>query len=148
MSEKLIGLKGWLFLVGMIVCLTPPSIIYVMVSVYHLEVFSEWNIFEGTIKYMIIFEYIINVFLLLISIYLVFLFFKKMTKFKLYFILFLGLSAILTVMHSVWALFLFPTLPPLEIIYLDEIAGSIIPALIWIPYMIYSKRVSNTFINE
>ena len=119
-----------------------------MVSVYHLEVFSEWNIFEGTIKYMIIFEYIINVFLLLISIYLVFLFFKKMTKFKLYFILFLGLSAILTVIHSIWALFLFPSLPPLEIIYLDEIAGSIIPALIWIPYMIYSKRVSNTFINE
>ena len=75
MSEKLIGLKGWLFLVGMIVCLTPPSIIYVMVSVYHLEVFSEWNIFEGTIKYMIMFEYIINVFLLLISIYLVFLLF-------------------------------------------------------------------------
>ncbi len=148
MSEKLIGLKGWLFLVGMIMCLTPPSIIYVMVSVYHLEVFSEWNIFEGTIKYMIIFEYIINVFLLLISIYLVFLFFKKMTKFKLYFILFLGLSAILTVIHSIWALFLFPSLPPLEIIYLDEIAGSIIPALIWIPYMIYSKRVSNTFINE
>ena len=148
MSEKLIGLRGWLFLVGIIVCLTPPNIIYLMISAYHLEIFSEWNIYEGTVKYMIIFVYIINVFLLLISIYLVFLFFKKMTKFKLYFILFLSFSAIITVIHSIWALFLFPTLPPLEIIYLEDVIGAIIPALIWTPYIVFSKRVNNTFINE
>ena len=129
-------------------CLSPPNIIYSMISVYHLEVFSEWNIYEGTVKYLIIFQYIINVFLLLISIYLVFLFFKKMTKFKLYFILFLSFSAIMIVIHSIWALFLFPTRPPLEIIYLEDVIGAIIPALIWTPYIVFSKRVNNTFINE
>ncbi len=148
MSEKLIGLKGWLFLVGIVVCLTPPSIIYQIVTIYHLEIFSDWNSFEGALKYMIVFEYTINVFFILFSIYLVFLFFKKKSQFKLYFILFLGLSAIITVIDSIWVLFLFPTLPPLEILYIDDIAGSIIPALIWIPYMIYSNRVNNTFISE
>ena len=146
MSENLNGLKGWLILVAIIVCLGPPGIIYSTVT-YVMEASAEWQIFDGSLKYFIVVTCIINVILTIISIYLIYLFFKKMNSFKICFIIYLGLSAILTILLTIWLIILVPTIFSLEILDLTEIFGSIIPAFVWIPYMIYSKRVKNTFIN-
>ncbi len=146
MSENLHGLKGWLILVAIIVCLGPPGIIYSTVT-YVTEASAEWQIFDGSLKYFIVVTCIMNVILTIISIYLIYLFFRKMNSFKICFIIYLGLSAILTILLTIWLIILVPTIFSLEILDLTEIFGSIIPAFVWIPYMIYSKRVKNTFIN-
>ena len=146
MSKNLHGLKGWLILVAIIVCLGPPGIIYSTVT-YVTEASAEWQIFDGSLKYFIVVTCIMNVILTIISIYLIYLFFRKMNSFKICFIIYLGLSAILTILLTIWLIILVPTIFSLEILDLTEIFGSIIPAFVWIPYMIYSKRVKNTFIN-
>ena len=146
MSENLNGLKGWLILVAIIICLGPPGIIYSTVT-YVMEASAEWQIFDGSLKYFIVVTCIINVILTIISIYLIYLFFRKMRNFKICFIIYLGLSVILTILLTIWLIILVPTIFSLEILDLTEIFGSIIPAFVWIPYMIYSKRVKNTFIN-
>ncbi len=146
MSENLHGLKGWLILVAILVCLGPPGIIYSTVT-FIMEVSVEWQIFDGSLKYFIVVTCIMNFILLIVSMYLIYLFFKKMRSFKICFIIYLGLTAILTSLLTIWFIFLVPTIFSLEILDLTEIFGAIIPAFVWIPYIIYSKRVKNTFIN-
>ena len=146
MSENLNGLKGWLILVAIILCLGPPGIIYSTVT-YVMEMSAEWQFFDGSFKYLIVVTCIINIILAFVSIYLIYLFFKKMRNFKICFIIYLGLSVILTILLTIWLIILVPTIFSLEILDSAEIFGSMIPAFIWIPYMLYSKRVKNTFIN-
>ena len=146
MIENLNGLKGWLILVAILVCIGPPSIVYSTLTLI-IGVGAEWQIYDGAQKYFIVVTCIINVIFLFASIYLIYLFFKKMSKFKLYFIIYLAMSAILTILLTVWLVLLVPTINLLKEIDFTVIIGAIIPALIWIPYIIYSKRVRNTFIN-
>ena len=76
MSENLHGLKGWLILVAILVCLGPPGIIYSTVT-YIMEVSVEWQIFDGSLKYFIVVTCIMNFILLIVSMYLIYLFFKR-----------------------------------------------------------------------
>ena len=87
-EEDLKGLGGWLILVGIGVVLSPIRIIGDLMPIYldipWKEVMSEFPL----LGVFIVFEILVNVFLVGASIYLIFLFFSKNIKFpKLYYFL-------------------------------------------------------------
>ena len=146
MSENLNGLKGWLILVAIIVCLGPPNIVYSIVNSL-IAISAKWQILDGAIIYYIIFTYILNFVFFIFSIYLIYLFFKKVSKFRLNFIIYIGFSAIISILISFWLVLLAPIIPSLVLMKFAEMFLAVILAAIWIPYMIYSKRAKKTFIN-
>ena len=146
-SDIYLGINGWLILVAIIVCIQPLSFIYALVTVFHMEAFSVWSIIEGSTKYLLIFEYMLNILFIFVSLYLIFLFFKKKELFKITFFVFLVVVSIATLVDFAWVIFLFNDEPISELISVRDLASAIVPTLIWGPYILLSKRVKNTFVN-
>lgn len=154
-EKQLSGLGGWLILVAI-------SLIYQFISVGYgffsnfsaIFVSNMWavfcdpnsNMYVANLDWLIYFECVCNsVFLILIG-YIIYLFFRKNYKlpsffifFKIIYVVFITSDVILCCIVLQLANNYFPDL--------IGIVGAIINACIWIPYMLNSVRVKNTFIN-
>jgi len=154
-SEEPRGLKGWLLLVGLGITLSPVRILWDLFKIY-LPAFTDgtWSVYtdpaspDYTPHYgsSVVIETLLNVALFLYALLVAFLFYSKSRFFpKLYIGLLLTYSAF--TIASAWL----RTWPyPDEAIFSEEtipdIFRSFIPCAIWIPYMLLSKRVRNTFV--
>tara|TARA_B100000575_G_C23133364_1_gene657821 strand:- start:108 stop:557 length:450 start_codon:yes stop_codon:yes gene_type:complete len=146
-KKEIIGVSGWLILVEIIVFIQPFAIVYNLVSVFHMDSFSMWSILDGPTKYRLIFEYILNLLFIIVSLYVIVLFFKKKERFKVTFLVYLITLAIVTIIDFAWKYFLFDNVSISGLINLNHLIGAITPALILGPYIILSRRVKNTFVN-
>lgn len=154
-EKKLEGLGGWLILVGIGIIASPIRMIAVIYPGYS-KLFTDgsWQALttSGTESYnpfwapILISEIAINGALILVWFFIAFLFF---TKKRLFPKLFIGIWVFSLAFILVDAVAIRAVLPNEEIFDPDttkEFARSLITALIWVPYMLLSKRVKATFV--
>ena len=156
-NEVRSGLGGWLILLGPLVVIAPLAPLSMLAEFYHLQMFNDgsYEIFTtpGTQFYHPFLSTFfwgavaINVLVFFASIFLIFLFFSKRKLFpKFYIWLVVGSFAFLIIEAM-----LIKTLLPNEVIFyaetVKEIGKTIPSVLVFVPYMLISKRVKVTFVN-
>ncbi|PJZ46106.1 DUF2569 domain-containing protein [Leptospira brenneri] len=154
-EENLKGLKGWLFLVGLGLIVYPVRLAFIMGPLFY-NMFTDGS-FEylttpGTESYsplwkpILIFEGVFNVLMILFSFFVTYLFFKKNYQFPKAYIVFLILPLVLMPTDAWLGSFVVKDEPMFDPETSKEIIRSFIAAVIWIPYMLLSKRVKATFV--
>lgn len=153
-SGKSIG--GWLILVGIGVVISP-----IRLGIYFGNTFPpvfrdgtyELLSTPGTEIYhplwipLIWGEIIVNILILFASVYLIFLFFSKKKFFPKFYIFLSIFSFVFILIDAMLVKIVLPDLPIFDADTTKELARAIIQIMIWVPYMLISKRVKETFIN-
>ena len=159
MSEEknLQGIGGWLILVAIGIVVTPFRIIILMMTTYP-EIFSTdvWEVLttQGSDVYsplwapIIIGEILFNIGLLFAWFYLAYLFFTKRCTFPKWYIGIAIFSLIFIAADTFAIKLVFPDEPLLDPDTIKELMRSVITVVIWVPYMLVSKRVKATFTKE
>ena len=156
-SERLQGLGGWLVLVGIGIVVSPLRTAFIVLTLY-VPIFTDgtWEAITtvGAENYhpmwapLIIGEVVINTIFILASCYLAYLFFTKRNFFPLLFI-YVALASVLFVPLDAWvASFVLTDEPIFDPATTEEFARALVYAIVWIPYMLSSKRVKATFISS
>lgn len=154
-NTELKGLDGWLIWVGISVIITPIRLLPNFFTEAELVWTSvSWNfLFNPEVEsilrltsYLLIFEFTYGTILMGLLLVQIYLFFTKHKKFPAFFIGILILFLIFKPIDSLLVNYLYPG----ESIFNAEAVFSYlynsIYAMIWIPYMLRSKRVKNTFV--
>ena len=156
-NKDLKGLGGWLILVGLGVVLAPLRLLIMVVPLYQ-PLFEEgmWEALTtfGSEVYhplwgpLLIGEIAFNSIMILASIYLIYLFFSKHYMFPKVYIGILLISLIFIPFDSWLVTFILPDEPMFDPDTTKEFARTLIASIIWIPYMLVSKRVKATFVEK
>lgn len=154
-KENLQGLRGWLILVGINVVLSPWVTIFWLVKTY-IPIFSggAWEVltspdsafYHPFWKYLIAGELVSNSFLIAVMFFLNYLFFCRKKLFPRVFIALSIFMPAFIVMDALLTGIVAPEEPVFDPETMKELRRSVISALIWVPYMLMSKRVKATFI--
>ena len=154
-NEVRSGLGGWLILVGIGVVLTPIRLLGELGQIYG-PFFSD-GLYEvlttpGTDAYHPLWSTIIwgevigNVIILLATIYLIFMFFGKKALFpKLYIWIAVG-SGVFFVLDALLVKMVLPEVPFFDPDTVKGLIQGVMTLVIWVPYMMLSKRVKVTFV--
>jgi len=144
------GLGGWLFILGIAVVLTPLKFFTSLYSLY-MPIFTDGLLstlgITTTSLLGIYFwgEAIINIVLFFVSIKLMFLFFGKQKIFLKFFVWYACISFAMQVLS-----FIVGSISTNNFSLDEEIIAGFIRALfgvmVWVPYILFSKRVKATFI--
>ena len=155
-EKNLEGLGGWLILVGLAIIISPFSIVMTTFPLYS-EIFSSgsWEMLTtlGSEAYdvswipILLGEIVINGGLALVWIYIIFLFFTKKRLFPSWYI---GVLLFTLAFMLVDALAIKVVIKDEALFDPDtakEFALAFLGTIIWVPYMLRSKRVEATFVN-
>jgi hypothetical protein len=156
-ENKLKGLGGWLIVVGIGTVLSPIRILISSVQT-NLPIFKDgtwealttvgseaYNPFLGP---LVIGEIIFNIGLVVVSTYMIYLFFAKHYLFPRFYIAVIAISLIFILLDAFLVSSLLPNEPMFDTETAKEFGRLLISGLIWIPYMMVSKRVKATFIEK
>jgi hypothetical protein len=150
------AIGGWLILIALGIVITPFRLLIFMVPTYS-EIFSTgiWQALttQGSEAYnplwapIIILEIIINSGMLLVWFYLAYLFFTKKSLFpKVY--IGLAIFSLAFILADAFAITLvLPNEPIFGPDTIQEVLRALVMVVIWVPYMLLSKRVKATFVN-
>ncbi|MCP4986689.1 MAG: DUF2569 domain-containing protein [Colwellia sp.] len=155
-SREPLKLGGWLILVALGVVLSPLRLLHLSGTTFP-PIFTDgtWEALttQGSEAYspiwgpFLIGEILINLIMVLLGIYLVYLFFtKKATLPKWYF----GLALFSTVFIVIDAYIVTLVVPDMEVFNsetMKELGHSLVRLLIWSPYLLFSQRSKDTFLN-
>lgn len=149
------GLGGWLILPAIGLFVLPIRLTIMLINDF-LPIFQRgyWEALTtpGSEAYhhlwapLVIFEIAGNTFFIIFDIILIFLFFTKSYRFPVLFIAFLVLNLFFVVSDFFFADLIPAVAAESDREFVRDLAGSIIGAIIWIPYFLVSKRVKNTFV--
>ncbi|MCB4766586.1 MAG: DUF2569 family protein [Sulfurovum sp.] len=150
------GLGGWLILVGIGVVLSPLRQLAKLSKAY-LPIFNDgtWEAlttptsesYNSSFSSLLMGEIFFNSLIIIASLYLIYLFFAKKSFFPKLYIWILVFSLIFILLDAVVVSSLFPNIEVFDVETMKEIGRTVIVSLIWIPYMLISKRVKATFVN-
>lgn len=150
-NERHRGLGGWLILVGFALIFSPLVLGMNCIDSY-LPIFSDgtWEIitdpnsdaYDRLWAPIILGELILNFGILIASVYLIYLFFSKSKRFPSWFIGLRVVEWLIVVLDGLAASLVLPD----EQIIDGEVIRLLVVCLIWIPYMLRSKRVKATFV--
>lgn len=140
------GLGGWMILPTIVTMLSPVQIILSLLYEFLTMTASGlWTRAPQALKNFLAGEIAFSILMALGWIYCVGLLFKKSRRFPAFFIgMFLATFAFNGVDALISALVFGAKLTSAD---LKGVIGSAVGCLIWIPYMIVSRRVGNTFVN-
>ena len=151
------GLSGWLILVGIGLFLSLIKQIAFFNSTFkpyiNTDLLKELTNIDSqayipNFKILFYTEAIVNLFITALLIYLIYLFFKKKDIFPKYYI-FISLFSILAIpVGSYLVATIMPNVEAFDADTIKSIIQSLVAGAIWIPYMLKSKRVKNTFIED
>jgi len=153
-NSHLNGLGGWLILIGLGLVISPFRLVATTVPVFK-TIFEDgiWTALTtlGSEAYHVLWgpiligEIVLNIIMLLVSIYLIYLFFSKHHYFPNLYIAFLLLPLFITLID----VFAISLIVPEQSVFTSETNIDLLKligqCLIWIPYMLVSKRVKATF---
>lgn len=154
-QHDLVGLRGWLILVGIGVVLTPIRLAFTGIPTF-LPLFSDgtWealttpgsDYYHSGWFWLLSGEMLFNIVALLLSLLLAYWFFTRDHRFPKLYIALISLMLI-SILVDAWAVSL---IVPDEPMFDDEtgkdLYRTLLAAVIWIPYMLISKRVKATFV--
>ncbi len=154
-SNKLNGLRGWLALLGLGVVVGPLRIIFFAFTSFS-DIYAEgtWSFLttEGSPVYnafwapVLIGEIAFNACLFILSVYAAYLFFTKKQNFPKVYIAILTLVLVTIPLDAWLASKVLPDEPLFDDDTIKELVRSAVAFIIWVPYLIRSKRVKATFI--
>ena len=154
-TESIEGLRGWLILVAIGIILSPLKIIGLVAPAY-LEIFSNgsWEVLTtpGYEAYNSLWapiltgEILINGALVLAWLFIAFLFFSKKTAFPKWYIGIMLFTLVFILVDAVALKAVMPDEPIFDPETIKSFGQTLIATLIWVPYMLVSKRVKATFI--
>ncbi len=157
-SEKnpLEGLGGWLILVGIGIIISPFVIIAQLLPVYS-DVFQSgaWDLLTtpGSELYtpgfsmFVVTEMIVNAGMLIAWLYIALLFFTKKKKFSKWYIGILIFTPTFIFIDAVISGAIFPNEAMFDQDTVKNIGRGVVSGIIWVWYMLVSKRVKATFVN-
>jgi hypothetical protein len=157
MSEEknLEGIGGWLILVAIGIVVTPFRLVMLIVTAYP-PLFSTgaWEALttQGSEAYdplwapIIIGEIIVNSGVILVWLYMAYKFFTKSKYFPRWYIGIAVFSLIFIVADAFAIKLVLPNEPVFDPDTIKELMRSVIMVVVWVPYMLVSKRVKATFI--
>lgn len=155
-KKEPLAIGGWLIIVAIGVVLSPVrQFFYIGTNYPAFFTNGTWDALtlpssDAYIPYFgtfFISEILINLMMAIAGIYLIYLFFNKKSNLpKWYFGLAL-VSTILIIINAYVASLLVPGLEAFDPETMKEIARSVVPLIIWSPYLIYSQRSKDTFVN-
>lgn len=153
---ELRGLGGWLILVGIGVVIGPVIMLSTFITAYK-PIFEDgtWEALtapgsEAYVPYfvpLIVGELVVNAILLAAAVLLIFLFFSKHYFFPKLYIGIVAASLIIIPLDAWLVTKVFPDVPMFDPDTTREFLRTLISGLIWVPYMLVSKRVRATFID-
>ncbi len=149
------GLRGWLLLVGLHVCINPLVLSFSFFAVAGFLLSDGKSLAAPTSDQYVpwlgplaFLEVVVTlVFLVGWAIAAVLYFMKKPRFPRTYIVLTLALLAWVVVETVLWSM-AFGASEVLDAAKIREIAAAVLFATIWVPYMLTSERVSNTFVER
>ena len=151
------GLGGWLILVGIGVVIAPIKLLVTTVPVFN-PIFTDgtWEVLTtvGTDAYspiwapLLISEIIYNIAMFIALLYLVFLFFSKHYRFPVIYIIILVIPLLFIPLDAWFVTLALPNEPMFDPETSKEFFRVLLTGLIWVPYMLISKRVKVTFVEK
>ena len=153
-AKSLDGLGGWLILVGLGVVLAPVRLLLQLVPIYSgIFATGVWTqistpgsgVYNPALKWFIGGELVFNILMISAAIYLIYLFFAKHQRFPKLYIAIIVVSLLMVPLDAVVGSWLIPNTPVWDPQTTRDFARSALVAVIWIPYMLVSKRVKATF---
>ncbi|GLO63300.1 hypothetical protein MACH09_38080 [Vibrio sp. MACH09] len=151
------GISGWLTLVAIGLVLSPFRFYFETLSVFtglfeagtwHLLTDQTSTAYSKDFAILLYVELAFNIFLFSGFIYLNFLFFAKKSTFPKTYIVF----AVIGLLYIPLDAYLVSTVAPNETMFDSETTKNffvtLVSAAIWVPYMLRSRRVKNTFVEE
>ena len=156
-NNELKGLGGWLVLVGIGVVIGPFRLAYGYGPMYY-SIFTDGT-FEilttiGSETYhplwgpLLIGEALYNSLMVLASAYLIYLFFSKHYLFPKVYIAIVGISLFFILLDAWLGSFVITDEPMFDSATTKEFVRTLIGGIIWVPYMLVSKRVKATFVEN
>lgn len=157
MSEEknLEGIGGWLILLAIGMIITPIREIMLLITIYP-EIFSTgvWEALttQGNDAYnplwapILTGEILINCGLLLVWLYMAYKFFTKNRDFPKWYIGIAVFSLLFVVTDALALKLVLPNEPVFDPDTIKEFMRSVIMVVVWVPYVLVSKRVKATFI--
>jgi len=156
-SSEISGLGGWLIFVGFGLLISPLRLIEALVLIY--KPYINGNLLDQiadpasvayipNFKILFFAEVLVNIFLIILSLYLIYLFFSKKKNFpKIY--IFTTLFVVVYIPIDAYLLHIIaPNVNVLRDNNTKAFFQALISGVVWIPYMLKSKRVRNTFIED
>ncbi len=148
------GIGGWLILVAIGVVVSPLRLLAELSKTY-LPIFKDgtWEaltspgseVYNSAFSTLLIGEIFFNSLMLLVSIYLIYLFFAKKSFFPKLYIWIILISLIFIPLDALIVSSIFPDVQAFDAETMKEVGRTVIVGIIWIPYMLISKRVKATF---
>ena len=149
------GLSGWLVLVAIGLIATPIRLSVALFNTF-VPIFRDgtWQTLTtpGSAPYhpmwgpLLIAEIVVTSIFIITSIYLLSLFFRKSWRFPRWYIAFLVANLVFLLVDALAIKLVLPDHPFLDADTARELFRSLVSMAIWIPYLIVSKRVKNTFV--
>ena len=156
-DNKLKGLSGWLILVGLGVLVSPIRLLVTYIPIYK-PIFEDgtWEIlttvsseaYDPLWEPLLVGEIAYNSIMFGVSVYLIYLFFSKHYLFPKLYIAIVAVSLVFIPLDAWVVTKILPTEPMFDPDTTKEFMRVVINSLIWIPYMLFSKRVKATFVEK
>ncbi|MCB5185550.1 DUF2569 domain-containing protein [Methylobacillus gramineus] len=154
-EKKLEGLGGWLILVGIGIIASPLRLLSQIIPIYS-DMFSKgyWDLLTtpGSSAYhalwapILSLEIFINVALVITWIWVAILFFRKKRQFPTWYISTLIFTLAFIVLDAIAIKMVLPEETMFDAETTKEVLRSLVAVVIWVPYMLRSKRVHATFV--
>ncbi|WP_199508483.1 MULTISPECIES: DUF2569 domain-containing protein [unclassified Psychrobacter] len=154
-TKNIAGLGGWLILVAISIVFVPFKIAFDTALLYS-EILTEgyWDLLTtpDTEYYHVLWKPIFlgeigfNLMLLTLWLWVAFLFFNKKRQFPKWYIGALLATFVLIILDALAVKLVLPDVPIFDADTGKEVLRTLVSCVIWIPYMLVSKRVKATFI--
>jgi hypothetical protein len=154
-QDELRGIRGWLILVAIGVLVNPIRLLATYFPIYaRLFTDGSWQALTtvGSEAYnplwspLLMGEIIFNSGMVAVSAYLIYLFFSKHYLFPRFYIGIVAVSLVFIPLDAWLVSLVLPNEPMFDLGTAKEFAKTLFGGLIWVPYMLISKRVKATFV--
>lgn len=143
-----VGLGGWLILpiLGLFgsIIFTGKSILEILPVIQDLQAAEPGTLPAGLLEFIWI-EVAANAVIILAVLWTLFLLFQRSRLFPKVYIFFMAFSAVVVIGDSLVAIYMFDVDAGPTVV--RDLVRSVVGCAIWIPYMLVSVRVRNTFVN-
>lgn len=156
-EKNLQGLKGWLILVAIGLIIAPIRLLSVELPMYN-EILNDgtWEVLTSVDSELyhplwaplLSMEIAFNLIMLVASLYLIVLFFGKHYLFPRVFITIMLVTAVFMPIDAWLVTQVAPNEPFFDTQTLRDFLRTLVSAAIWVPYMLVSKRVKATFVEN